>query len=101
MGVLKKLRQLIIATNCVIFLNPGLAFGQESLDTAINSLTDQINKYMLEQKKTKIAIIPFPDLQRQSVTVLGSFLAEELTTNLFTTGKFMIVERSLLKQVLD
>ena len=56
---------------------------------------------MAEQKKTKIAILPFPDLQRQTVTLLGSFIAEELTTDLFTTGKFKIVERNLLKQVLN
>jgi len=43
---------------------------------------------MLMPGLTKVAIIPFPDLQKQTVTLLGSFIAEELTTDLFTTGKF-------------
>ncbi len=85
----------------VFFLCPYIVLARQDLDEGINALTEQINKYMVEQKKTKIAIIPFPDIQKQKVNVFGSFIAEELTTNLFTTGKFKIVERSLLKQVLD
>lgn len=94
----------IVISACFIFsFMPlrGKPLSQEDLDTAIDALTEQINRYMAEQKMTKIAIIPFPDLAKQSITVLGSFLAEELTTNLFTTKKFKIVERSLIKQVLE
>jgi TolB-like protein len=85
----------------LFFIYPYVVLARQSLDEGINALTEQINKYMVEQKKTKIAIIPFPDIQKQKVNVFGSFIAEELTTNLFTTGKFKIVERSLLRQVLD
>jgi TolB-like protein len=98
----KKLGKIIIVAVVVgFFYTPAFLIAQVSLDEGINALTDQINKYMVEQKKTKIAIIPFPDIQKQKVYVLGNFIAEELTTNLFSTGKFKIVERSLLKQVLD
>lgn len=93
----------ITFTSVLIFLIIHFAYAvaQQNIDEGINELTEQINKYMVEQQKTKIAIIPFPDLQKQEVNILGSFIAEELTTNLFATGKFKIVERSLLKQVLD
>ncbi len=85
----------------IVLFMVSLCSAQESLDSALNNLTDQISKYIVEQKKAKIAIIPFQDIQRQAVTVLANFIAEELTTNLFATGKFNIVERSLLKQVVD
>ena len=85
----------------ISFIFPCFSYSQDDIDVALDNLTVQINRYMVEQKKTKIAIIPFFDLQKQETTVLGSYLAEELTTNLFMTGKFKIIERSLLKQVLD
>lgn len=85
----------------ILVIFPNNSFPQDSLDVALEKLTEQINNYMVEKEKTKIAIIPFSDLQKNETTVLGSYIAEELTTNLFITGKFKIVERSLLKQVLD
>jgi len=91
----------IIAVLFIFILHPYNLFSQEKLDIVLDQLTEQINNYMFEQKKTNIAIIPFSDLQRQATTVLGSYLAEELTTNLFMTEKFKIVERNLLKQVLN
>ncbi len=100
MAIFKKLISPYLLISSLV-ITPFLLSAQENLDTAVNALTDQINKYMVEQKKTKIAVIPFTDLQKQRIMVLGSYIAEELTTNLFLTGKFKIVERSLLKQVLD
>jgi len=101
MNIQKQKHTFFIILISISLFTPLYLAAQATLDDAITALTDQINKYMLEQKKTKIAIIPFPDLQQQTVTVLGSFIAEELTTNLFATGKFKIIERSLLKQILD
>lgn len=76
------------------------SFSQDSLDIALEKLSNQINRNILEKNKSKIAIIPFPNLDNV-VSNLGTYLAEELTTNLFMTGKYKIIERSLLKQVLD
>ena len=75
-------------------------YSQDKLDAAINDLTKQIDQNMLEQKKNKIAILPFLTLNSE-ITNLGSYLAEELTTNIFTARKFKIIERSMLKQILE
>jgi TolB-like protein len=74
---------------------------QESLDNAITKLAEKISQYMAEQKKTKIAVIPFQDLSNDTRTTFGKYIAEELTTALFSSGKFNIVERNLLTKVLD
>jgi curli biogenesis system outer membrane secretion channel CsgG len=92
---------LCILTIAVLFSMPTYLHSQDNPDVALNALTEQISRFMGEQKKTRIAIIPFTDIQKQTITVLGSYLSEELTTNLFMTGRFKIVERSLLKQILD
>ncbi len=84
-----------------LFLFPYFVLARQNLDEGIKALTEQINKYMVEKNKTIIAIIPFSDIQKQRVNAFGSFIAEELTTNLFMTGKFKIVERTLLRQLLD
>ncbi len=56
---------------------------------------------MSEKYKTKIALIPFQYLRPGMVTTLGKYIAEELTTALFNSGKFKIIERNLLNTVLD
>jgi len=48
----------------------------------------------------KIAVIEFADLEG-NVTQLGRFIAEELITRIFTSGKFEVVERNLLQKVLE
>jgi len=80
---------------------PCLSYGQEDLDTAIQKLSDKITQHMAEKKKTKIAVIPFQDLRTDMVTTLGKYIAEELTTSLFNSGKFNIIERNLLNKVLE
>lgn len=80
---------------------PYYFYPQEKLDTAILNLADKITQHMSEKKKTKIAIIPFQDLTTDMVTILGKYIAEELTTALFDSGKFNIIERNLLNKVLD
>jgi TolB-like protein len=80
---------------------PHLSFGQDDLDSAIGKLADKISQSMTEKKKTKIAVVPFQDLSSDTVTTFGKYIAEELTTALFGSGKFNIVERNLLTKVLD
>jgi TolB-like protein len=78
------------------------AFGfQQDLDEAIKKLADKVSISMAEKNKTKIAVIPFQDLSTDAVTTFGKYIAEELTTALFNSGKFNIVERNLLNKVLD
>ena len=71
-----------------------------SLDDQMNKLTNQIISSFNQSSVKKIAIIEFADLEG-NVTQLGKFIAEELITRIFTTGKFEVVERNLLQKVLE
>jgi len=73
--------------------------SQSELDMKLDNLALQITQTMLEQKKTKLAVIEFSDLNG-NIIELGKFLSEELITKLFITGKFEVVERQLLTKVI-
>jgi TolB-like protein len=51
-----------------------------------------------QKEKTKIAVVGFSDVKGH-VTNFGVFLADELTTLLFKTGKFTVVERQQVKKL--
>ncbi|WP_447972888.1 hypothetical protein [Nitrospira sp. Kam-Ns4a] len=67
------------------------------LEEGVKDLAGKITKSMIEKGTRKIAIVDFSDLNG-SVTALGQFMAEALTTQLFmlAPGKFEIVERRQL-----
>jgi curli biogenesis system outer membrane secretion channel CsgG len=71
-----------------------------SLDQQLNNLTAQIIASFNQSNVSKIAVIEFADLEG-NVTQLGRFIAEELITRIFTTGRFDVVERNLLQKVLE
>ena len=73
--------------------------AQKTLGDGIKELATQISTSAAKQQKQKIAVLPFRELEGQP-TVLGTYLAEELVTNLFQLGNFEIVERQLLDKVL-
>ncbi len=73
---------------------------QPTLEDQLDELTAQIILSLSQEKKSKIAIIEFPDLQG-NITQFGRFLAEELITRLYLTGKFEVIERQLLNQVMQ
>ncbi len=76
------------------------SYEAASIDIQLNRLTNQLIKSLSEEKKSKIAIMEFPDLHG-NVSELGKFIPEELTTRLFLTRRFDVVERSLLNKVLE
>ncbi|NQT65292.1 MAG: hypothetical protein HQ554_03835 [FCB group bacterium] len=71
-----------------------------TLDNQMSKLTSQIISSFNQSDVQKIAIIEFADLEG-NVTQLGRFIAEELITRIFTSGKFEVVERNLLQKVLE
>jgi curli biogenesis system outer membrane secretion channel CsgG len=83
----------------ILMLTPVVCFGQRTLGDGIKELATQINTSATKQKKQKIAVLPFHELDGQP-TVLGAYLAEELVTDLFQLGNFEIVERQLLDKVM-
>lgn len=73
---------------------------QQNLDSKLDELVSQIVTSLSQNQKTKIAIIEFSDIQGK-VSNFGRYLAEELTTRLYLTGKFEVVERQLLNKILQ
>jgi len=100
-GKMIKSKLILITIFFASTFIPNFIYAQEDLDTAINKLADKISQHMAEKEKTKIAVIPFQDLKTDMITTLGKYIAEELTTALFNSGKFHIMERNLLNKVLD
>jgi len=71
-----------------------------SLEDQLDDLTAQIILSLSQERKSKIAIIEFADLQG-NISEFGRFLAEELITRLYLTGQFEVIERQLLNKVLE
>jgi TolB-like protein len=74
-------------------------YAHETLVDGVKDLATQISATATKQAKQKIAVLPFHELEGQS-TVLGSYVAEELVTNLVQLGNFNVVERQLLHKIL-
>lgn len=89
--------------NCTAIQNMA-GFGKppadNMLDYRLQELTKQIVVSLSQQQKSKIAVIEFSDLEG-NVTQLGRYVSEELITRLFRTGKFEVIERQLLRKVLQ
>jgi len=75
-------------------------YQSQTIDVQLDNLTNQMVNSLAQEKKTKIAVMEFPDLHG-NVSELGKFIPEELTTRFFMTRRFDVVERSLLKKVLE
>lgn len=73
--------------------------AQQPVGAGIKELATQITASATRQEKQKIAVLPFHELDGQP-TVLGTYVAEELVTNLFQLGNFKIVERGMLDKLL-
>ncbi len=73
--------------------------GQKLLVDAIADLATQVNASATQQQKQKVAVIPFRELDGRQ-TVLGTYLAEALVTELFRRGGLEIVERTMLDPIM-
>ncbi|HUP59941.1 MAG TPA: FlgO family outer membrane protein [Thermoanaerobaculia bacterium] len=82
----------------IILLLSASASAQKSLSDGIKDLAGQIAASATKAQKQKIAALPFRDLDG-SATVLGTYLAEALSTHLVNSG-LEVVERSMLDKVL-
>ncbi len=72
------------------------------VERASTALCEQIDKSYRGKgiaAKPRIAVVEFSDLSGK-VTDLGRILSEELTTKLFSTGKYSVVERFLLNKAI-
>jgi curli biogenesis system outer membrane secretion channel CsgG len=70
-------------------------------ETEMTNMADAISTSFDQQQVKTIAVLDFTDLQG-TVTELGRFLAEELSTNLVTgKKKFDVIDRANLSRLLD
>ena len=85
---------ILLLSKCAL-----LEAQQKGLSEGIKDLATQIAKNVAKDQKRKIAVLPFKELDGRS-TVLGTYLAEELVTDLFNAGDIEIVERTMLDKIL-
>jgi len=69
-----------------------------ALEVAIRNLAEKLVTH-LETTQSRVGVLEFLDLQGR-ISQLGKFMAEDLTTAFFEKGKFSMVERGMLQQVL-
>src|SRR5213593_1517496 len=77
---------------------PSVVQAQRVLADGVRELAGDIAASASKSEKHRIAVVPFQELDGRK-TVLGTFLAEELITNLFKVGGLEIVERSMLDKI--
>jgi len=70
------------------------------LETAIDNLVHQILLSVTENENKKLAILDFSNLDGK-ITPFGRYLAETLTTKIFQTKKFEIIERRMLYKLIE
>ena len=78
---------------------PPAPAGARDLDRQIGDLADQLLAGLTFARADKVAVMDFPGLDGR-VTPFGQYLAEELTTRLVRAGRFQVVERRQLDQLL-
>jgi len=94
------MKRSIVAKAFLLFF--GLQFSganAQGLDAGLTDLANQISVGMSGANRQKIAVVELSDLKGE-VTDLGKYVAEELVTKLFKTGKFNVIERQLLHKIL-
>jgi TolB-like protein len=74
--------------------------NSHTLDAKVDELVTQIINTLSDNNKSKIAIIEFSDLEG-NITNLGRYVAEELTTKMYRTNQFEVVERQLMNKLIQ
>ncbi len=77
-----------------------IATGEVSIEASLDYLTRQIVESLDESQRKAIAVVGFTD-EMGGESAFGRFLAEELTTRLFLVKRFAVIERSMLRKVLE
>ena len=95
-----SLRSRLIATVLMLSADfTGPAHSQKLLSDGIKDLATQIATNVSKEKKQKIAILPFRELDGKP-TILGTYISEELVTDLFMIGGLDIIERTMLDRLI-
>src|SRR3982751_1705300 len=87
----------IATTTVILFANA--AHAQKTLSDGIKDLATQVATNIAKERKQKIAVLPFRELDGQP-TILGTYISEEMVTHLFSIGGIEIVERSMVDKLI-
>jgi len=99
MSHINRVRTAVVFGGVVLALLSPAAKAQKILPEGIKDLATQVATNVAKEQKHKIAVLPFRELDGRA-TVLGTYISEELVTDLFTLGGLDIVERSMLDRIL-
>jgi len=99
MSRINRTRTTTVLGSIVLALLSPDAQAQKILPEGIKDLATQIATNVAKEQKHKIVILPFRELDGRA-TVLGSYISEELVTDLFMIGGLDIVERSMLDRII-
>jgi TolB-like protein len=91
--------RLITAALILSAVSSGPAHSQKLLSDGIKDLANQIATNVSKEKKQKVAILPFRELDGKP-TILGTYISEELVTDLFMIGGLDIIERTMLDRLI-
>jgi len=75
------------------------ADGQTTLADGVNELSKRVDTAAAKAERKNVAVLPFTEFDGRT-TVLGSFLAEEVITQLVNDG-FSVVDRVTLEQAMS
>lgn len=90
---------MLLLMSCASTQNQMPSSEPKSLEVQLANLTDQIVVSLSQKQKSKIAVVEFSDINGET-TQFGRYVAEELITRLYRTGKFNVIERQLLNKVM-
>lgn len=96
---MKSCARILLLSSTLCWLASGGLQAQKSLSDGISDLASQISAKAAKVQKKKIAVLPFREIDGRE-TVLGTYLSEELITDLFNLGGMDIVERAMLDKLL-
>lgn len=89
---------ILLLTQCSVMQDT--VGSNKTLDKQLQKLTNQMVDQLAEKNKSKIAIVSFVNIDG-TTSELGQYIAEELITRLYQTGRFEVIERQLLEKILD
>ena len=94
------MNDLDILTTWVNNMTDAPAQPTVTLDNQLENLINQIVSSLAQNDKSKIAVMDFVNMNGE-ITKLGRYMSEELTTRLYLTGKFEVIERKLLDKIVE
>lgn len=73
----------------------------ELLQARFRELADQLSVGIKEHRVSRLAVLPMADTAQKTNTLLGNYLTEKVTNELYKTSSVKVIERSQLQRVME